>query len=71
MLYKALEEELKKRGIVNLLASVAYIDEEDEYLSHDSYKFHLREGYSEVAHMKSVGKKFGRWYDLMWFQKKV
>ena len=49
MLYKALEEELKKRGIINLLAGVAYIDEEDEYLSHDSYKFHLREGYSEVA----------------------
>ena len=37
----------------------------------DSYKFHLREGYSEVAHMVSVGKKFDRWYDLMWFQKKV
>lgn len=53
------------------LAGVAYIDEEDEYLSHDSYKFHLREGYSEVAHMVSVGKKFDRWYDLMWFQKKV
>ncbi len=70
-LYKALEEELKKRDIINLLAGVAYIDKEDEYLSHDSYKFHLRESYSEVAHMRSVGKKFNRWYDLMWFQKKV
>ncbi len=69
--HQALEEELKIRGIINLLAGVAYIDEEDEYLSHDSYKFHLREGYSEVAHMVSVGKKFDRWYDLMWFQKKV
>ena len=51
-------KELKKRGIINLLAGVAYIDEEDEYLSHDSYKFHLSEGYSEVTHMVSVGKKF-------------
>lgn len=71
MLYKALEEELKKQGIVNLLAGVAYIDEEDEYLSHDSCKFHLREGYQKVAHMKSVGKKFDRWYDLLWYQKNI
>ena len=71
MLYKALEEELKKRGIINLLAGVAYIDEEDEYLSHDSYQFHIKEGYTEVAHIKSVGKKFDRWYDLLWFQKKI
>ena len=42
-----------------------------EYISHDSYKFHIREGFSKVAHIKSVGKKFERWYDLLWFQKKV
>ena len=71
LLYTSLEHELKKQGIINLLAGVAYIDEADEYLSHDSYKFHLKEGYSEVAHMKSVGKKFDRWYDLLWFQKKI
>ncbi|MCR4787185.1 MAG: GNAT family N-acetyltransferase [Lachnospiraceae bacterium] len=71
VLYKALEEELKKRGIINLLAGVAYIDEEDEYLSHDSCCFHLREGYSEVALMRSVGKKFDRWYDLKWYQKRL
>ena len=70
-LYKALEEELKKQGIVNLLAGVAFIEEEDEYLSHDSCKFHIKEGYSQVAHMKSVGRKFGRWYDLLWYQKKL
>ena len=71
LLYASLEHELKKQGIVNLLAGVAFNDKEDEYLSHDSYRFHLKEGYSEVAHMKSVGKKFDRWYDLLWFQKKI
>ncbi len=71
LLYEALEQELKKCGIINLLAGVAYIDEEDEYLSHDSCMFHLKEGYSEVAHIKSVGKKFDRWYDLLWYQKKI
>ncbi len=70
-LYDALEAELKKRGIINLLAGVAYIENEDEYLSNDSYLFHLKAGYSEVAHMKAVGRKFDRWYDLLWLQKKI
>ena len=71
MLYKELEERLRERGIVNLLAGAAFCDKEDEYLSHDSYKFHLKEGYTKVAHMKGVGKKFDRWYDLLWLQKKI
>ena len=71
MLYAALEEELKKRGIVNLLAGVAYIEKEDEYLTKDSCLFHQKEGYVKVAHMKDVGKKFDRWYDLLWYQKKI
>ena len=71
MLYSALGKELKEMGIINMLAGVAYLDEEDEYISHDSYKFHIREGFSQVAHIESVGKKFDRWYDLLWFQKKV
>ena len=71
MLYKALEEKLKEQGIVNLLAGVAYIENEDGYLSHDSYKFHIKEGYVKAAHFNSVGKKFDRWYDLLWFQKKL
>lgn len=70
-LYRALEERLKSRGIVNLLAGAAFSEEEDEYLTHDSYKFHMKEGYEKVAHMKGVGKKFDRWYDLLWMQKKL
>ncbi len=70
-LYDALEERLKKQGIVNLLAGVAYCDPEDEYLTQDSFKFHTRMGYEKVAHMKEIGKKFDRWYDLLWMQKKI
>ncbi len=69
ILYEELEKRLKEQGIVNLLAGAAFCEEEDEYVSHDSFKFHTRKGYSEVAHMKKIGKKFGRWYDLMWMQK--
>lgn len=71
LLYAALEEKLKKQGIINVLAGVAYVENEDEYLSHDSPNFHMNQGYTKVAHMKKVGKKFNRWYDLMWFQKTI
>ena len=71
LLYKELDKQLKEKGIINLLAGVAFCENEDEYLTHDSQKFHLKMGYSEVAHMKGVGKKFERWYDIKWFQKKI
>ena len=71
LLYKELEKRLKEMGIVNLLAGVAFSEKEDEYLTHDSPKFHLNQGYCEVAYMKGVGKKFNRWYDLKWYQKKI
>ena len=71
LLYRELERRLKDRGIVNLLAGVAWSEKEDEYLTHDSYRYHLREGYTKVAHMPSVGFKFNRWYDLVWMQKKI
>ena len=58
-------------GIVNLLAGTAFCENEDEYLTHDSPKFHMAQGYVEVSDMKGVGKKFNRWYDLKWFQKKI
>ncbi|MCR5764905.1 MAG: GNAT family N-acetyltransferase [Treponema sp.] len=71
LLYKELEERLRKQGIVNLLAGVAYIEMEDKYLTKDSYYFHTKMGYEKVAHMKAIGKKFDRWYDLLWLQKKL
>lgn len=70
-LYAALEEKLRAMGIKNLLAGVAHCEEEDEYLTHDSYNFHTRMGYTKVAHMKAIGKKFDRWYDLLWLQKVI
>lgn len=71
LLYKELEDRLRKQGIINLLAGVAYIENEDQYLTKDSYNFHTKMGYEEVAHMKAIGKKFDHWYDLIWLQKKL
>jgi len=69
VLYKELETRLKAQGIVSLLASIAYVEPEDEYLTNDSVIFHNKLGYEKVAHMKKVGYKFGRWYDLVWAEK--
>lgn len=70
-LYQNLEERLKQLGIKNILAGVAFAETEDEYLTQDSFKFHTRMGYEQVARLKEVGKKFDRWYDLLWQQKKI
>ena len=56
---------------MNLLAGVAYIETDDKYLTKDSYYFHTKMGYEKVAQMKAIGKKFERWYDLIWLQKKL
>lgn len=71
LLYSALEERLHNQGIVNLLAGVAFCEAEDEYLTHDSFKFHTKMGYFKAGQLKNVGKKFNRWYDLLWLQKKI
>lgn len=68
-LHDALETTLKQQGILNLNASIAYIDPEDKYLTQDSMRFHKQMGYKEVAHFHQCGKKFGHWYDLIWMEK--
>jgi phosphinothricin acetyltransferase len=68
-LHDALEQALKAQGILNMNAAIAYIEQEDEYLTHDSIRFHERLGYKKVAHFHQCGRKFGRWYDVIWMEK--
>ncbi len=68
-LYQEMERLLGERGILNFYASIAYADEEDEYLTHDSLRFHERMGYRPCARFHRCGYKFGRWYDLIWVEK--
>ena len=39
--------------------------------TNDSYEFHKHMGYEKVAQLKGIGKKFDRWYDLLWMHKKL
>ncbi len=70
-LYEALFEILAKQNIVNVNAAVAYVQEEDEYLTHASYLFHEHVGFTSVANFKKCANKFGRWYDLVWLEKSI
>ena len=71
LLYDALEDALRLQGILNLNACIASPVQPDEYLTHDSELFHQRLGYSKVAHFHLCGKKFNRWYDMIWMEKLI
>lgn len=68
-LHDALERALRSQGILNMNACISYIEPEDEYLTLDSVRFHQHLGYRQVAHFHQCGKKFGRWYDMIWMEK--
>lgn len=71
LLYEALEQILKRQGILNLNACIAYPEEEDEYLSKDSVLFHDRMGYRMVGEFRQCGYKFNRWYNMVWMEKQI
>ena len=71
LLHDALEAALRRQGILNMNACISYIDPEDEYLTLDSVLFHSRLGYHQVAHFHQCGRKFGRWYDMIWMEKMI
>ena len=70
-LHEALEQRLKMQGILNMNACISFIEPEDEYLTQDSVRFHERLGYQKVAHFHQCGKKFGKWYDMIWMEKMI
>lgn len=70
LLYGELEKELKKRNITNLYACITCATEEnDNYVTDASVRFHHKMGYSEVGHFNRCGEKFGRRYSVKWMEK--
>lgn len=68
-LYEALEDRLRKMGILNLYACVGYPETEDRYLTRNSAEFHAHLGFSQIGRFHRCGYKFGRWYDMIWMEK--
>ena len=71
LLYKNLENILKKMGILNLYACIAYTDLPDSFLNNDSITFHKALGYHVIGDFKNAGNKFGIWYNVIWMEKNL
>jgi phosphinothricin acetyltransferase len=69
LLYEALEQRLREQGILNSNACISYAEVEDDHLTNGSVHFHEKLGYELVAHFHKCGKKFGKWYDMVWMEK--
>ncbi len=71
-LYEALEAALRARGLRGLYACVAVpAGQEDEYLTCDSARFHEKLGFAPAGRFHRCGYKFGRWYDVVWYEKSI
>ena len=68
-LYTALETALRQMGVVNLYACIGHAEPEDEFLTNDSERFHAHMGFRTVGTFRKCGRKFGRWYDMIWMEK--
>lgn len=69
MLYTELERQLKEQNILNVYACIAYPERDDEYLDKNSAQFHKHLGYRRVGTFRKCGYKFGRWYNMVWYEK--
>lgn len=68
-LYEELEMRLRAMNVLNANACITYQDEEDQYLTHGSRKFHEKMGYRFVGRFHQCGYKLGKWYDMIWMEK--
>lgn len=71
MLYEALEDRLRDLGVISLYACIADPEEEDEYLTSNSTDFHRHMGYKTVGTFRKCGRKFDRWYTMIWMEKLI
>ena len=61
-LYLRLFEELKHKGFCNAFAGVALPNE-------SSIALHRTVGFEPIGTFRAVGRKFGKWHDVAWFQR--
>lgn len=70
-LYLALEKLLALQNVISLNACIACADKDDETLNNNSLHFHSAMGYRYVGRFNASGYKFGRFYDMVWFEKLI
>ena len=71
-LYTQLEALLRSQHVRTMYACVTHTDRTDDpNLTDASEHFHEAMGFTVCGHMKRCGFKFGRWYDILWLEKKL
>ena len=70
-LYTAVERISEAQNIYTLEACIGTVDNgsEDEHLTNNSAEFHAHMGYRLVGEFKRCGRKFGKWYNMIWMEK--
>ncbi len=71
IIYEALEDILKKMGILNLNACIAAPKNQDPHLTEGSIHFHKKLGYDLVGEFHDCGYKFNTWYNMVWMEKMI
>jgi L-amino acid N-acyltransferase YncA len=61
-LYSQLLEDLKRRGFCNAYAGIALPND-------GSIALHVSAGFTPIGVFKAVGRKFGAWHDVAWYQR--
>ena len=61
-LYRRLLQDLEGKGFCNAYAGIALPNE-------PSIALHRSAGFERVGVFRSVGRKFGRWHDVAWYQR--
>lgn len=69
LLLDGLEDELRRRGFLNVYACIATTPVDDEYLTNHSVHCHRHMGYRLCGEFLQCGYKFGRWYNMVWMEK--
>ncbi len=71
-LYERIEDLLRRMGLRSAYVCVAVPEEEnDPRLTDNSLRFHRHLGYREVGRFPGSGRKFGRWYGVVWLVKEL
>lgn len=64
ILYSELEKRLVKLGFIQIVSLISG----DNKLS---INFHKKNGYNKIGHFKNSALKFGKWHDLLWYNKTI
>ncbi len=71
-LYYVLEDFLHDMGYTNANACISVSPRMTDAVQRtESTRFHRKSGYNLVGKFHKVGYKFGKWYDIVWMEKKI